>query len=117
VEPIEAPIWDASIYKCPPTCDNPSGTYSVDANNYKICYAYFIADGSAAEDGFFDLQQEAAWRVPETQPKTLYIVPKCPAELEEPPTVEVSPFTPLPSFAATWRNNSNLTIFSLIEPD
>lgn len=89
VEPIEAPIWDASIYKCPPTCDNPSGTYSVDANNYKICYAYFIADGSAAEDGFFDPQQEAAWRIPETQPKTLYIVPKCPAEPSDP--VSLSP--------------------------
>jgi len=75
VELIEAPIWDASIYKCPPTCDDESKTYNVDANNYKICYAYFIADGSAAEDGFFDPQEEAAWRVPVTQPKTLYLLP------------------------------------------
>lgn len=120
VEPIEAPIWDASIYKCPPTCDNPSGTYSVDANNYKICYAYFVADASAAEDGFFDPQQEAAWRIPETQPKTLYIVPTCPAEIEELPTVEVSLFTPPPetfNFEATWRNNSSLTIFSVSTPE
>lgn len=62
VELIEPPVWDASIYKFPPTCDNPSKTYDVDSNNYKICYAYFVADASAAEDGFFDPQQEAAWR-------------------------------------------------------
>jgi len=80
VELIQPPVWDASIYKFPPTCDNPSGTYSVDANDYKICYAYFVADASAAEDGFFDPQQEAAWRFAETQPETLYIVPNCPAE-------------------------------------
>jgi hypothetical protein len=75
MEPIEAPLWDASIYKCPPTCDNPSKTYNVDANNYKICYAYFIADASSAEDGFFDPQEEAAWRVAVTQPETLYLLP------------------------------------------
>lgn len=89
VEPIEAPIWDASIYKCPPTCDNPSKTYSVDSNNYKICYAYFVADAGAAEDGFFDPQEEASWRVPVTQPKTLYILPDYPVKPKEPFTVTV----------------------------
>jgi hypothetical protein len=123
VEPIEAPIWDASIYKCPPTCDNPSGTYSVDANNYKICYAYFVADASVAEDGFFDPQQEAAWRIPETQPKTLYIVPKCPAEPSgpgEPITVTILPTPPpidSPTFVATWLNCSSLTSFPVSNPD
>lgn len=75
VEPITPPIWDASIYKCPPTCDNDEKTYSVDANNFKICYAYFAADASAAEDGFFDPQEEAAWRFPLEQPRTRYLVP------------------------------------------
>jgi hypothetical protein len=75
IELIQAPIWDASIYKCPPTCDNPARTYDVDANNYKICYAYFTADASAAEDGFFDPQEEAAWRHPQTLEKTLYLTP------------------------------------------
>jgi hypothetical protein len=123
VEPIEAPIWDASIYKCPPTCDNPSGTYSVDANNYKICYAYFVADASVAEDGFFDPQQEAAWRIPETQPKTLYIVPECPAEPSgpgEPITVTILPTPPpidSPTFVATWLNCSSLTSFLVVNPD
>lgn len=76
VEPIAAPIWDASVYKCPPTCDTASNTYSVDANNYKICYAYFTADSGAAEDGFFDPQEEASWRVSVTQPATLYLLPQ-----------------------------------------
>lgn len=123
VELIEPPVWDASIYKFPPTCDNPSGTYSVDANNYKICYAYFVADASAAEDGFFDPQQEAAWRVPETQPKTLYIVPECPTEPsgpEEPITVTILPTPPpivSPTFLATWLNCSSLTSFPVANPE
>lgn len=75
IEAIDAPIWDASIYKYPPTCNNPSKTYDVDANNYKICYAYFTADASAAEDGFFDPQAEVAWRFPEAQKRTLYLTP------------------------------------------
>lgn len=75
IEPITAPVWDASIYKYPPTCDNPSETYYVDANNYKICYAYFVADASVAEDGFFDPQEEPSWRTPVSQKKTLYITP------------------------------------------
>lgn len=75
MEPIEAPLWDASIYKCPPTCDNPADTYSVDSNSYKVCYAYFVADASAAEDGFFDPQQEVALREPVNQVNTLYVLP------------------------------------------
>lgn len=76
IVPVSAPVWDASIYKFPPTCDSDPQSYSVDANHYKIGYAYFVADASAAEDGFFDPQQEAAWRFPETQPKTLYLTPR-----------------------------------------
>ena len=57
VSPVNAPIWDASIYKLPPTCENPPASYDVDSNHYKICYAYFVADASAAEDGFFDVLQ------------------------------------------------------------
>ena len=75
VTPIAAPVWDASIYKFAPTCENAKESYSVDANHYKVGYAYFVADASAAEDGFFDIAQEAAWRYPVTQPRTLYLVP------------------------------------------
>ena len=76
VSPIAAPLWDASIYKLPPTCQNDPASYNVDMNHYKIGYAYFVADASAAEDGFFDVQQEAAWRYPVTQPRTLYVTPR-----------------------------------------
>jgi hypothetical protein len=76
IEPVLAPVWDASIYKFAPTCENDPESYSVDSNHYKIGYAYFVADASAAEDGFFDPQQEAAWRFPVTQPKTLYVTPR-----------------------------------------
>jgi len=123
VELIEAPVWDASIYKFPPTCDNPSKTYDVDANNYKIGYAYFVADASAAEDGFFDVQQEAAWRFAETQPQTLYITPDCPAEPSgpgEPITVTILPTPPpidSPTFEATWLNCSSLTSFPVANPE
>jgi hypothetical protein len=75
VEELPAPVWDASIYKFPPTCDTNPNAYTADANNYKVCYAYFAADLGAAEDGFFDVQQEAAWRYPVTQPKTGYLLP------------------------------------------
>ena len=49
------PIWDASIYKIPPM--NNIGTLSakVDANHYKVGYAFFAADLSAAEEAVFDL--------------------------------------------------------------
>jgi hypothetical protein len=76
VDPVEAPVWDASIFKYPPTCENNAASYNVDANHYKIGYAYFAADASAAEDAFFDIAQEAAWRYPVSQPKTLYSTPR-----------------------------------------
>jgi hypothetical protein len=76
VTPVVAPIWDASIYKYAPTCQNDKASYSVDANHYKIGYAYFVADASAAEDALFDITQEASWRYPVTQPKTLYLTPR-----------------------------------------
>jgi hypothetical protein len=76
LDPVAAPVWDASIYKYPPTCDNAASSYNVDANHYKIGYAYFVADASAAEDAFFDVSQEAAWREPISQPKTLYLTPR-----------------------------------------
>jgi len=76
IEPVAAPVWDASIYKFAPTCENAKSSYNVDANHYKIGYSYFVADASAAEDAFFDVAQEAAWRYPVTQPKTLYLTPR-----------------------------------------
>jgi hypothetical protein len=76
VEPVTPPVWDASIYKFAPTCENEPATYNVDANHYRIGYAYFVADASAAEDAFFDISQEAAWRYPVTQPRTLYLTPR-----------------------------------------
>jgi len=76
VEPVEAPVWDASIYKFPPSCENQPESYAVDANHYKVSYGYFVADASTAEDPFFDISQEAAWRYPVTQPRTLYVTPR-----------------------------------------
>jgi len=73
VTPVAPPVWDASIYKFAPTCQNTPESYSVDTNHYKIGYAYFIADASAAEDTFFDITKEVSWRYPVTQPKTLYL--------------------------------------------
>jgi hypothetical protein len=75
VSPVSAPIWDASIYKFAPTCDNNRESYEVDANNFKVGYCYFVADASVAEDTFFDIQQEISWRYPVKQPKTGYLVP------------------------------------------
>jgi hypothetical protein len=75
IEPVAAPVWDASIYKFAPTCESDPESHTVDANHYKLGYAYFVADASAAEDGFFDIQQEISWRYPETQPKTGYLLP------------------------------------------
>jgi hypothetical protein len=75
VTQVPAPVWDASIYKFPPTCSSEPSTFFADANNYKICYSYFAADMGAAEDGFFDVQQEAAWRYPVNLSKTGYLVP------------------------------------------
>lgn len=76
INPVEAPIWDASIYKFAPTCENASASYSVDSNHYKMGYAYFVADLSAAEETFFDVTQEIAWRDPITQTKTGYLTPR-----------------------------------------
>lgn len=76
VEPVAAPVWDASIYKFAPTCESEKSTYDVDSNHYKISYSYFVADASAAEDPFFDLSKEASWRYPVTQPRTLYCTPR-----------------------------------------
>ena len=76
VTPVKPPVWDASIYKYPPTCESEAASFNVDANNYKVGYAYFVADASAAEDAFFDISQEAAWRYPVNQPKTLYVTPR-----------------------------------------
>lgn len=73
---VSAPVWDASIYKFAPTCENTPESYNVDTNHYKVGYAYFVADASAAEDGFFDLGQEAAWRYPVNQPRTSYLTPR-----------------------------------------
>ena len=73
---VEPPVWDASIYKYPPTCESEAASFNVDTNNYKVGYAYFVADASAAEDSFFDISQEAAWRYPVDQPKTLYVTPR-----------------------------------------
>lgn len=74
VEPVEAPIWDASIYKFAPTCESDAESFNVDSNHYKLSYAYFAADASAAEDAFFDISQEISWRTPTTQPHTGYLV-------------------------------------------
>jgi hypothetical protein len=76
IEPVLPPVWDASIYKFAPTCENAAASYNVDANHYKIGYAYFVADASAAEEACFDITQEAAWRYPVTQPRTLYLTPR-----------------------------------------
>jgi hypothetical protein len=76
VEGIQAPVWDASIYKYAPTCQNAAASYSVDANNYKVNYAYFAADLSAAEDGFFDPQQQSAWRYKARNVMSSYVLPR-----------------------------------------
>jgi len=76
VTPVAAPVWDASIYKFAPTCENNVDSYDVDANHYKVGYCYFVADASAAEDAFFDISKEASWRYPLTQPKTSYLTPR-----------------------------------------
>lgn len=74
VFPIEAPLWDASMYKLPVSCEVAEESYKVDMNNFKVEYAYFAADLSCAEDGFFDIHQECSWRIPENNSKTLYMV-------------------------------------------
>ena len=73
VSPVSAPLWDSSIYKIPPTCDHDIQTFSVDANHYKLGYAYFVSDASVAEDAFFDIQQKSAWRQSAPGQKSLYL--------------------------------------------
>lgn len=73
VTPATPPVWDASIYKYAPLCPFGPETYTEDANNFKVNYAYFTADLAAAEDGFFDPQADVAWREPVTKGQTLYI--------------------------------------------
>ena len=49
------PIWDLSIYKAPPLNNTGNLSAKVDANHYKVGYAFFTADLSAAEEGVFDI--------------------------------------------------------------
>jgi len=72
---LDPPVWDASIYKYPPTCPDSEASYAVDVNSFKVGYAYFAADLSAAEDGFFDIQQEVSWRDPELSVRSGYVLP------------------------------------------
>lgn len=55
LEPIPQPIWDSSIYKAPLSCLQDQASSTVDSNHYKVGYAFFTADLSAAEEGVFDL--------------------------------------------------------------
>lgn len=71
---VPPPVWDASIYKYPPLCPEDTSTYAENPNNCKVGYAYFAADLAAAEDGFFDQQQDVAWREPLVKNQTLYMV-------------------------------------------
>jgi len=75
LQPIAPPVWDSSIYRCPPTCEAPAPSYVVDVNQFKVGYAYFASDMSAAEDCFFDIQQEVAWRNPEISARSGYVLP------------------------------------------
>lgn len=79
--PVEPPLWDASIYKLPPSCVVSEGTYNVDANQFKVGYAYFAADLSAAEDGFFDIEQESAWFEPNNLQRSLYVKHRVPVSV------------------------------------
>lgn len=72
---IPPPVWDASIYKYPPLTAGPPESFKVDMNNFKVGYAYFAADLSAAEDGFFDVQQDISWRDPNISARTGYVLP------------------------------------------
>lgn len=55
LDPLPQPVWDSSIYKLPLTCLEERASSTVDANHYKVGYAFFTADLSAAEEGVFDL--------------------------------------------------------------
>jgi hypothetical protein len=56
LEVVPAPVWDASIYKYPPTCKDDGASSTVDANHYKVGYSLFAADLSASEEGVFDFE-------------------------------------------------------------
>lgn len=56
LEDIPQPVWDYSMYKIPPTCIIDSESGKVDANHFKVGYAFFIADLSAAEEAVFDFK-------------------------------------------------------------
>jgi hypothetical protein len=56
LEPLPAPVWDASVYKCPPLCKERKASSTVDSNHFKVGYSFFAADLSAAEEGFFDFE-------------------------------------------------------------
>lgn len=74
IQLTDPPVWDASIYKYAPSCLDDEASYGVDVNSFKIGYAYFAADLSAAEDGFFDIQQEVAWRDPKLSVRSGYVL-------------------------------------------
>jgi hypothetical protein len=77
IEKINAPLWDSSIYKIPTTSVIDEQTFKVDANHYKVGYAYFAADLSAAGETFFDPFNPASWKKC-TQGTSLYLTP-CPS--------------------------------------
>ena len=76
IERIDAPLWDSSIYKIPTTCVINEESYRVDANHYKVGYAYFASDLSAADETFFDPFNPTSWKKC-TQRTSLYLTP-CP---------------------------------------
>jgi hypothetical protein len=53
VREITPPLWDSSIYKMPSAMNESFNPTQVDSNHYKICYAFFVADMSSAEDPCF----------------------------------------------------------------
>lgn len=55
VRELIPPIWDYSIYKMPSVENESIRTTQVDANHYKIGYAFFTADLSSAEEACFDV--------------------------------------------------------------
>lgn len=73
LEAVEPPLWDASIYKLPHSCEVNDDSYAVDTNNFKLNYAYFTADLSCSEDGFFDFWKEASLRQGRNRIKTFYM--------------------------------------------
>lgn len=56
LEPLPPPVWDSSMYKLPQTCILNKESGMVDANHYKVGYAFFAADLSSAEEAVFDFK-------------------------------------------------------------